>query len=77
MQAAVLETAAAAEARGWEMSAAEADAKTAIMAENGMIIVEPSEALTAGLQEIGAQMLTNWEASASESALSILSTYQQ
>ncbi|CUH58870.1 C4-dicarboxylate ABC transporter substrate-binding protein [Thalassobacter stenotrophicus] len=77
VQAAVLETAAAAEARGWEMSAAEADAKTAIMAENGMIIVEPSEALTAGLQEIGAQMLTNWEASASESALSILSTYQQ
>lgn len=77
VQAAVLEAAAAAEARGWEMSAAEADAKTAVMAENGMIIVEPSEALTAGLQEIGAQMLTNWEASASESALSILTTYQQ
>lgn len=77
VQAAVLEAAAAAEARGWEMSAAEADAKTAIMADNGMIIVEPSEALTAGLQEIGAQMLTNWEASASEAALSILTTYQQ
>ena len=77
VQAAVLEAAAVAEARGWEMSAAEADAETAVMAENGMIIVEPSEALTAGLQEIGAQMLTNWEASASESALSILTTYQQ
>lgn len=77
VQAAVLEAAAAAEARGWEMSAAEADAKTAIMADNGMIIVEPSNALTAGLQEIGAQMLTNWEANASEAALSILTTYQQ
>ena len=77
VQAAVLEAAAAAEARGWEMSAAEADAKTAIMADNGMIIVEPSDALTAGLQEIGAQMLTNWEASASDAALSILTTYQQ
>lgn len=77
VQAAVLEAAAAAEARGWEMSAAEADAKTAIMADNGMIIVEPSEALTAGLQEIGAQMLTNWEASASDAALSILTSYQQ
>lgn len=77
VQAAVLEAAAAAEARGWEMSAAEADAKTAIMADNGMIIVEPSEALTAGLQEIGEQMLTNWEASASDAALSILTTYQQ
>ncbi|MEL7516718.1 MAG: TRAP transporter substrate-binding protein [Pseudomonadota bacterium] len=77
VQAAVLEAAAAAEARGWEMSAAEADAKTAIMADNGMIIVEPSEALTAGLQEIGEQMLTNWEASASDAALSILTTYQE
>ncbi len=77
VQAAVLEAAGAAEARGWEMSAAEADAKTAVMAENGMIIVEPSEALTAGLQEIGAQMLTNWEANASDAALSILTTYQE
>lgn len=77
VQAAVVDAAAAAEARGWEMSAAEADAKTAVMAENGMIIVEPSDALTAGLQEIGAQMLANWEASASEAALSILTTYQQ
>jgi hypothetical protein len=59
------------------MSAAEADAKTAIMAENGMVIVEPSDALTAGLQKIGAQMLTNWKASASKAALSILTTYQQ
>lgn len=77
VQAAVLEAANAAEVRGWEMSAAEAEAKTAIMADNGMIIVEPSEALNAGLQEIGSQMLTNWEASASESAMSILRTYQQ
>lgn len=77
VQSAVLEAAAAAEKRGWEMSAAEADAKTAIMAENGMIIVEPSEALKAGLQGIGAQMLTNWQANASEAALSILTTYQK
>ena len=76
VQAAVLEAAAAAEVRGWEMSAAEADEKTAIMADNGMIIVEPSAELTAGLQEIGAQMLTNWEASASEAAMSILTAYQ-
>ncbi|MEM8974529.1 MAG: TRAP transporter substrate-binding protein [Pseudomonadota bacterium] len=77
VQTAVLEAAEASEARGWEMSAAEADSKTAVMAENGMIIVEPSEALTAGLQEIGAQMLANWKADASEPALSILTIYQQ
>lgn len=76
VQAAVLEAAAAAEARGWEMSAAEAEAQTAVLAENGMTIVEPSAELTAGLQEIGAQMLSNWEASASDAAMSILKTYQ-
>lgn len=76
VQAAVLDAAATAEARGWEMSAKEADVKTAIMAENGMIIVEPSETLTAGLKEIGAQMLTNWEVSASDAAKAILTTYQ-
>ncbi|MEO0385969.1 MAG: TRAP transporter substrate-binding protein [Pseudomonadota bacterium] len=76
VQTAVLDAAAAAETRGWAMSAAEADAKTAIMAENGMIIVEPSAALTEGLQAIGAQMLANWEDSASKAARSILTTYQ-
>ena len=76
VQAAVLAAAEAAEARGWEMSAAEADAQTAVLADNGMIIVEASAELTAGLQEIGAQMLANWQANASEAALSILTTYQ-
>lgn len=76
VQTAVLEAAATAEARGWDMSAAEADAKTAIMAENGMIIVAPSAELTAGLQQIGAQMLTNWQADATDAALSILTGYK-
>ncbi|MGR3466880.1 MAG: TRAP transporter substrate-binding protein [Shimia sp.] len=76
VQTAVLEAAAAAEARGWEMSAAEATEKVAILAENGMTIVKPSEALTAGLQEIGAQMLENWKAGASDAALAILTSYQ-
>lgn len=75
VQAAVLEAAAAAETRGWEMSAAEASAKIAIMAENGMTIVEPSSELVEGLQEIGATMLENWKANASEDAMEILTTY--
>lgn len=77
VQAAVLEAAEAAEARGWEMSKAEADAKTKVMAENGMTIYEPSAELTSGLQEIGATMLENWRAGASDAALSILETYRQ
>ncbi|MEY8097756.1 TRAP transporter substrate-binding protein [Falsihalocynthiibacter sp. S25ZX9] len=77
VQAAVLEAAAAAEVRGWEMSKAEAADKTQIMADNGMIIVEPSEALVSGLQSIGATMLDNWKASASPDALAILNAYQE
>lgn len=76
VQAAVLEAAATAEARGWEMSAAEAAEKTAIMAENGMVIAEPSAELTAGLQQIGAQMLESWQDGASESALAVLDAIQ-
>ncbi len=76
VQAAVLAAAEAAETRGWEMSAAEAEAMTAELAANGITVYEPSTELVAGLQAIGAEMLTNWQASASEAALSILTDYQ-
>ncbi len=76
VQSAVLAAAEAAEIRGWEMSAAEAEAMTAELAANGITVYEPSPELVSGLQEIGAEMLTNWEANASEAALSILTAYQ-
>ncbi len=76
-KAAVMDAAAAAETRGWEMSAAEADAKTKALAENGIVVYEPSAALVEGLQGIGTQMLDNWKANASDAALSILTAYQQ
>lgn len=74
-QAAVLAAAAAAETRGWEMSAAEAAEKTQTMADNGMTIVQPSGDLVAGLKDIGAAMLENWNAKASDDAKAILSQY--
>lgn len=76
VQTAVLHAAAAAETRGWEMSAAEAEAQTAILAQNGMVIYDPSAELTEGLQAIGEQMLETWRAGASEAALSVLTAYQ-
>ncbi len=75
VQEAVLKAAAEAEKRGWEMSRAEAEAKTKIMAENGMKIDAPSPELVAGLKGIGAQMLEGWKAKASPEALSILEGY--
>ncbi|MGR3485615.1 MAG: TRAP transporter substrate-binding protein [Paracoccaceae bacterium] len=76
VQTAVMEAAEAAETRGWEMSMAEAEEKTAVMAENGMTIYAPSDALVGDLQSIGSQMLENWNASASDAAKSVLSAYQ-
>ena len=72
VQQAVLDAAAAAEQRGWEMSEAEADQKTQELAENGITVVEPSPELVSGLQEIGATMLEGLREGASDSALSIL-----
>ncbi|MCF6302529.1 MAG: TRAP transporter substrate-binding protein [Devosiaceae bacterium] len=77
VQEAILNAAANAEQRGWEMSRAETDSKTATLAENGMNVVEPSAELMEGLKAIGAQMQVDWDASASEDAKGIVSTYNQ
>ena len=77
VQAAILAAAANAETRGWEMSRAETDSKTATLAENGMNVVEPSAELMDGLKAIGAQMQVDWDASASDDAKGIVATYNQ
>lgn len=77
LQDVVLAAAEAAEARGWEMSAAEAEAMTAALAENGITVYEPSAELLAGLQDIGATMLENWRTNASESAIAVLDGFNQ
>ena len=77
VQAAVMEAAEAAEARGGEMSMAETEAKTAELAENGITVYAPSEELTTDLQSIGTTMLETLEENASEEALSILSAYRE
>lgn len=76
-RAAVLEAAAAAETRGWDMSMKETDAQTTVLKENGMTVVEPGEELINGLKEIGAQMQAEWQASASDQAKSIIDNFMQ
>ena len=76
-QQAVLDAAAAAETRGWEMSKKETDDQTAVLKENGITIVEPSEELMTGLREIGAQMLENWKEEAGDDGAAFLDAYQQ
>lgn len=74
---AVLEAAAAAETRGWEMSMKETDAQTAVLKENGMTIVEPSAELLDGLMGIGETMQSEWQTTASEEAKAIMATFAQ
>ena len=74
-QAAVMTAAEAAEARGWEMSAAEAESMTAALAENGITVYQPSATLIEGLQGIGETMLGTWDAAASDSARAVLNAY--
>lgn len=60
VQQAVLEAAAAAETRGWEMAIAETDAKTAELAENGMTVYSPNADLTETLGNVGQTMTNEW-----------------
>ena len=75
-QEALREAAAAAEARGWQMSRDETAAKIATLKENGMQVSAPSETLSAELREIGVTMTEEWKASAGDAGLAILSAYQ-
>lgn len=74
-QAAILKAAEAAERRGWEMSMKESKAKTKVLADNGMTIVEPSDELMAGLRKIGADMQAEWNESASDEAKEVVDAF--
>lgn len=73
---AVMEAAAAAETRGWEMAQVETAAKTATLAENGISVAKPSEQLKADLKAIGEIMSEEWAIEAGEAGRKILSAYR-
>jgi TRAP-type C4-dicarboxylate transport system substrate-binding protein len=75
-RAALLEAAAAAEARGWEMSAAETRVRIDTLGERGMQIALPSAALSAALAEVGATMTAEWEAQAGAAGAAVLQAYR-
>ncbi len=74
-QKAVLEAAATAETRGWEMARQETDAKTATLAENGIKVAKPSAQLKADLLKIGETMGAEWAKEAGQAGKDILSAY--
>ncbi len=77
VQKAVLDAAAAAEARGLEMSKAETDAKIKILADNGITIGDPSADLKAAFVEAGETMTAEWLESAGADGQAIIDAYKK
>ena len=75
-RAALLEAAAAAETRGWEMSEAETATQIATLESNGMTVVQPSEAMSAALAAAGAQMTAEWLARAGDAGAAIVTAFE-
>ena len=73
---AILEAAARAETRGWEMSARETEVKTAILVEKGMAVREVDPAFMAELQAIGRVMTDEWVAKAGGDGKAVVKAFQ-
>ena len=76
LQKVVMDAAAAAETRGWEMAMAETEAKTAMLAEKGLNVAKPSAELKQGLHAIGMTMGDEWAKEAGDAGAEILKSLQ-
>ncbi|MDR9439799.1 MAG: TRAP transporter substrate-binding protein [Halomonas sp.] len=75
-QQAVLDAAAEAETRGWEMSRQETGDAIAVLKENGIEVSEPTPELAALLDEVGATMTEEWAGRAGDQGAAILEAYE-
>jgi len=76
LQKVVMEAAATAETRGWEMAESETASKTATLAEHGIKVAKPSEQLKADLRAIGKTMGDEWAQEAGAAGKEIMSAYK-
>jgi len=76
-QSTLMDMAAEAETRGWEMSKAETDEKIAALEEGGMQVSQPSDALSKRLAEIGETMTAEWLEEAGDEGQAIIDAYRE
>ncbi|MHA7880707.1 MAG: TRAP transporter substrate-binding protein [Saccharospirillum sp.] len=74
-QQAVLEMAAAAEARGWEMAINETQTATDRLREEGISVNQPTAELRSALEIIGQEMAAQWAAKAGTMGQDLLQTF--
>ncbi|AMD00488.1 MULTISPECIES: TRAP transporter substrate-binding protein [Halomonas] len=75
-QEAVLEAAARAEERGWQMSRDDNDASAEALQENGITVSTPNDEVAAALQAAGDRLFSDWEERADDTAKQVLEEYR-
>ena len=75
-QEAVLEAAARAEERGWQMSRDDNEASTEALQENGITVSTPNDEVAAALQAAGDRLFSEWEERADDTAKQVLDAYR-
>ncbi len=73
---ALLQAAAAAEKRGWELSRERERDATKILADNGVNVIEPDAAMKAAFTRIGDIMLSEWQKSAGAEGEALIKAYR-
>lgn len=76
LQQIVLEEGQKATERGWEMSKAASDATMKTLEENGMTIAEPPADVAARMDEIGQELIAEWEKTATPEEVAVYQAYR-
>ncbi|MEL6576813.1 MAG: C4-dicarboxylate ABC transporter substrate-binding protein, partial [Pseudomonadota bacterium] len=63
--------------RGWAASKEETTTKTAMLAENGITVSEPSDVLRAKLEAVGATMTAEWLERAGDDGKAVIDAFKQ
>lgn len=74
---AVLQAAAEAEARGWDMAEKETSLKTNMLSENGMSVSTPSAELKSALEKIGSIMADEWVEESGQRGSAVLNSFNK
>ncbi|WBV44079.1 TRAP transporter substrate-binding protein [Pseudoroseomonas cervicalis] len=73
---AILAAARTAETRGWQMSDAEQVAREKILADRGMTVNQPSDALKEGMAKVSETMVQEWLAKAGDDGRKLIEAYR-
>jgi TRAP-type C4-dicarboxylate transport system substrate-binding protein len=75
-KSALLQAAAAAEKRGWELSRERERNANKILADNGVNVIEPDAAMKAAFTRVGEVMLSEWQKSAGAEGEALIKAYR-